>query len=43
MKLEPNHPAAPDIVRIIRACEEIAALTMELRVMACTNGTALTD
>ena len=37
VKLEPNHPASADIVRIIRACEEFAALTMELRAMSCVN------
>ncbi len=39
-KLEPDHPALTDIARIIRACEEAAALTMELRAMSCTNGDA---
>src|SRR3954451_6540191 len=43
VKLEPDHPAAPDIARIIRACEEFAALAMELRAMACTNGNAPSD
>ena len=38
-KLEPDHPAGPDIARIIRACEDLAALTMELRAMTCVNGT----
>jgi hypothetical protein len=42
VKLEPNHPAAPDIARIIRACEDVAALTMELRAMSCTNRDAAT-
>ena len=37
-KLEPDHPALTDIARIIRACEEAAALRMELRAMSCTNG-----
>ena len=37
VKLEPDHPAAEDITRIIRACEEAAALGMELRAMTCTN------
>ena len=37
-KLEPNHPALTDIARIIRACEDAAALTMALRAMSCTNG-----
>ena len=39
-KLDPEHPAAPDIARIIRCCEEAAALTMELRALGCANGTA---
>jgi hypothetical protein len=42
-KLEPNHPALIDIVRIIRACEEAAALTMELRAMSRANGDAPPD
>jgi signal transduction histidine kinase len=37
-KLEPDHPAGADIVRIIRACEQVGALTMELRAMSCVNG-----
>jgi signal transduction histidine kinase len=41
-KLEPNHPAGDDIARIIRACEEIAALTMELRAMSCVNVAGVT-
>lgn len=36
-KLEPHHPATADIARIMRACEEAAALTMELRALTCTN------
>ena len=35
-KLEANHPAMIDIARIIRACEEAAALSMELRALTCT-------
>ena len=38
VKIEPNHPAEADIARIIRACEEVAALAMELRAMSCANG-----
>ncbi len=37
VKLEPNHPAGTDIARINRACEEVAALAMELRAMTCTD------
>jgi signal transduction histidine kinase len=36
-KLEPNHPAAADLTRISRSCEEVAALVMELRAMTCVN------
>jgi len=36
-KLEPDHPAAADVARINRACEELAALTMELRAMSVST------
>jgi hypothetical protein len=34
VKLEPNHPAGTDIARILRACEDVAALATELRAMS---------
>jgi signal transduction histidine kinase len=43
MKLEPDHPAAVDIARINRACEELAALTMELRAMCVSTVTPPTS
>ena len=38
VKLDPHHPATPDIARIVRACEELGALAMELRALGCANG-----
>jgi signal transduction histidine kinase len=40
MKLEPNHPAAPDIARVIRACENLGALAMELRALTLLERSA---
>ena len=40
-KLDPDDPAAADVARIIRACEEAAALTMELRALVCVRDAAL--
>jgi signal transduction histidine kinase len=40
-KLEPEHPAAQDVARIIRCCEEAAALTMELRALGRASGDAV--
>jgi len=40
MKLEPNHPAASDIARIIRACENLGALAMELRALTLLERSA---
>jgi hypothetical protein len=34
VKLEPNHSAAQDVARIIRACEDVGELAMELRALA---------
>jgi len=35
--LDPEDPAAADIVRIIRSCEAAAALTTELHALALTS------
>jgi hypothetical protein len=36
-KVDPHHPAMPDIARIARACEELSALAMELRALGYTS------
>ena len=36
-RLGPEHAAAADISRLIRATEEAVALTTELRAVACTD------
>ena len=41
LKLEVNHPATIDVARIIRASEEAAELTRELRALVCPDGGAL--
>ena len=41
LKLEPDHPATPDVARIIRASEEAEGLTRELRLLVCGEGGTL--
>lgn len=36
-KLDPDHPAAVDIARIVRACKEAGALMLELRSMTYSD------
>ena len=37
-KLEPNHPAMADVTRIVRASNEAAELTRDLRSVLCGEG-----